>query len=252
MHRALILAGLLAAPITVSAAGPRPAFQGEEVTLKSEDGLVLSATFYAPKAGHAPAVLLVHDAGADRTQMEEIALQLQRNGLGVLALDLRGHGKSKSDKLDWDELQEKERESLWQLAPRDLDAAAGWLLGRDEIHSTNLNLVGYRAGCALVARHAERDENVVSLTLLSPKPQDFGFDVRGTLHKVNGLPTCVIDRKNDEVERMVTEANALNSHPWIKFETMTAKTPTLLDDKKTASKVAKFLDEIAMPKRGRG
>ncbi len=252
MQRALILATLLGAPISAPSSGFHSLSQGESIGLKTEDGVSLSATYYAPKEEHAPGALLVHDAGADRKQMNDIALSLNKQGFGVLSLDLRGHGESRSEKFDWKKLDDAGRQALWQLAPKDVDAAARWLLERKEILPTNLNLVGYRSGCALVARHAERDENVVSLTLLSPKPQDFGFDVQGTLQRVTGLPTCVLDKKNDEVERMVTEANGHNANPWVRFEALNPKSPSLLDDKKTSTKVAKFVEETALPKRGRG
>jgi len=254
MQRALVLAALLAAPIT----GPASASPGsgvsraQSVEIKTSDQLTLSGSFYAPK-NRAPAVLLVHDAGADRAQLEGIALRLNKQGLGVLTVDLRGHGGSKSAKLDWDKLDEKGRESLWQLASRDIAASADWVLKQPNIHSTKLSLVGYRAGCALVARHAESDANVVSMALLSPKAKDFGFDVEGAIHNVNGLPTYVVDRRNDETERLVTEANALTpSNPYIELWTISAKTPTVLEDRKTPSKVAKWVVETAKPKKGRG
>jgi len=255
MQRALALATFVVVPClavpSILHAAPG-GLEGEPVKLRTEDKIDLSGVYYAAKTDRAPAVLLVHDAGADHTQLADVAAILHKEGFGVLSIDLRGHGQSKSEAVDWTKLPESERESLWQLAPRDVDAAAKWLLSRDEILSTNLSLVGYRAGCALVARHAERDENVISLTLLQPKPQDFGFDIQETLLRVSGLPTCVIDRKNEEVERMVSEANGSNENPWIKLETVASKTPSVLEDKKTAAKVGRFLEEIAMPKKGRG
>ena len=255
MQRALILASSLvfaSLPAAFPAGAAVGGTQGETVQLKSEDGVALVATYFAPKEDHAPGALLVHDAGADRAQMADIAQALNKQGFGVLSLDLRGHGESKGEKFEWEKLDEAGRQALWQLAPMDVDAAAKWLLERKEILPTNLSLVGFRSGCALVARHAERDENVVSLTLLSPKPQDFGFDVQGTLQRVTGLPTCVIDKKGEEVERMVLLANGDNANPWVRFEPLNVKSPSLLEDRKTASKVAKFLEETALPKRGRG
>jgi pimeloyl-ACP methyl ester carboxylesterase len=251
MQRALILASALGLATAVQA-GAAGVPQGETVHFKTEDGIALTGTYFAPKEDHAPGALLVHDAGADRGQLGDLAVTLNKQGFGVVSIDLRGHGESRSENLDWTKLDEAGQRSLWQLAPKDVDAGAKWLLERKEILPTNLSLVGYRSGCALVARHAERDENVVSLTLLAPKPQDFGFDVQGTLQRVTGLPTCVLDKKSDEVERMVIEANGNNANPWVRFEPLNPKSPSLLDDRKTTTKVGKFLEETALPKRGRG
>lgn len=265
MQRVLVLAVLLAAPITASATAEVPGATGagvrtsplrerggqpENVEITTSDHLTLAGSFYASRK-RAPAVVLVHDAGADRAQLDGIAQRLNKQGLSVLTLDLRGHGGSKTAKLDWDKLDEEARASLWQLAPRDLEAAAEWVLKQPGVHSTNLSLVGYRAGCALVARHAEGDENVICMALLSPKAKDFGFDVEGAIHKLNGLPTYVVDRRNDETERLVTEANSL-SVPYIELWTISSKTPTVLEDRKTPSMVAKWVEETAKPKKGRG
>lgn len=252
MQRALILAALMAVPITRPlSARSSPDSEGETVEITTQDQLILKGTYYAPE-DRAPAVLLVHDAGADRSQLAEIADRLHRFGLGVLTIDLRGHGESKTSKYDWDKMDEDARAAMWQLALRDVDAAAAWLLARPNVHSTSLSLVGYRAGCALVARHTEGDENVVCMALLSPKAKDFGFDVKGAIHKLNGLPTYVVDRRNDETERLVTEANALTANPYVELYTIPAKTPTVLEDRKTPSKVAKWIADEARPRKGRG
>ena len=224
----------------------------ETVSIRTEDDLTLAGTFYLPRKGRAPAVVLVHDAGADQSQLTEIAERLQKLGFGVLALDLRGHGSSKSDGIDWETMDDEARSSLWQRAPRDIEAASEWILGRSEIHSTNLSLVGYRAGCALVVRHAERDENVMCMALLSPRASERGFDVEGTLQSVGGLPTCVVDLRNDETERLVTEANSRTRKPYIEHLIVAPKEESVLADKSTPSKVAKWINETAAPKKGRG
>jgi len=254
MLRALILAAVAApiiAPVALASSSAPRAGGKDEVQIQTSDNVELSGTYYSPRKGRAPAVLLVHDAGKDRTQLDAFARRLQKTGFGVLTVDLRGHGESKSPKVDWERLDGSGQSSLWQLAPRDVEAAADWLLSQRDIHSTSLSLVGNGAGCALVARHAENDENVISMTLFAPKTEDFGFDVKSTIESVNGLPTCVIAKKDKETERMVSEANALTPDPWIDWIPVSSKAPTLLDDSKTASKASKWMAGIALPKKGR-
>ncbi len=254
MHRLLVQATLCATalllPPATAAAVPLPV-DASEVKIKSFDDVELAGTFHEPRKGRAPAVLLVHDAGADREQLESIATSLHKRGFGVLTIDLRGHGDSKTSKIDWEKLDESGRASLWQLAPRDVEAAAEWLMGQKSIHSTNLSMVGYRAGCALAARHAEQDENVISMALLSPSKKEFGFDVEQTIQNVNGLPTLVLAQRTPEVEQMVVEANQMTSTPWITWESVSSKKKTVLDDRKTASKVSAWLADVALPKKGR-
>jgi pimeloyl-ACP methyl ester carboxylesterase len=250
MRRALVLAAMYAAPIialTPSSTASHSGSSKDYVTIETSDGVKLSGTFFAPRGkDRAPAALLVHDAGSDRRQLEGVAKKLQKKGFGVLTVDLRGHGDSKTSKVDWSALDKDAQSSLWQQAPRDVEASAEWLLGQRNVHSTNLSLVGYRAGCALVARHAERDENVISMLLLAPKPKDFGFDVEATINKVNGLPTCVIDHRNDETERMVMEANATS--PFIEqLGPVPAKSTSVLDDSRWMTRGTAWLTSVAKP-----
>ncbi len=251
MQRALILAALVSAPITVSAR-PAPGRAPDVVQIKTQDGLNLQGSFYKPVQAGSPAVLLVHDAGADRKELETIAEKLAKQGFGVLTIDLRAHGESKTPKLDWSQLSDADKKSTWSFGVRDVDAAAGWLLERPEVHSTSLSLVGHGAGCALVARHARNDENVRCMVLLAPRPEDYGFDLRADIQTLEGLETFVATTKNEAAERMVEEANALaSSNPYIELFYAGPKSASLLEDKQLPARVAKWVTDKAMPKKGR-
>ena len=275
MQRALVLAALWSAPIIapvstdspdLSSGSPvseRPAVLAssssaangvvrDTVVISTSDDMKLSATYFPPqnRKGRAPAALLVHDAGANRGQLDSIAERLQKAGFGVLTVDLRGHGDSKTSSVDWSALDASGQTSLWQLAPRDLKASARWLLERSGVHSTSLSLVGYRSGCALVARHAEQDENVRAMMLMSPKAKDMGFDVKQTILNVYDLPTCFLDQKNAATTALLLSTN--KPSPWIDHLLVPSKTPTVLEDSKTPSKVSSWLGGVALPKKGRG
>lgn len=254
MRRALILAAFLAAPIVLTcppAAAHGGSVTQESVEIKASDGQVVRATFHKPSAPRSPGVLLIHDAGSDRAQLDPVAERLSKQGFGVLAIDLRGHGATKSEKLDWERLSESERKATWSFAQRDVDAAAAWLLANPSIHNTSLSLVGYGAGCALAVRHAKADENVQCLVLLSPNPQDYGFDVRADIQSLEGLPTYVVTSKDAQAERMAQEANASSGSPYVELFISPPKLSTPLEDKGLPSRVAKWLAEKTMPKKGR-
>ena len=270
MQRALVLVALVATPITarhIPASGPAPApsasrgtcaparpagtVKAQPIELETSDGLTLSGSFYEPKR-RSPAAVLVHDAGADREELAAIATRLHKQGFGVLTFDLRGHGESKCAKADWETFDETARKKLWAQGMRDVRAAADWILDQKSIHSTSLSLVGHGSGCALVTRHAKEDENVISLTLLGPKEEDMGFDVRGDLEVLNGLPTCVVTRRKDGAQKMVEEANALaGDHPYIELLLATPKAANVLDDRKIPNRISSWMKDIAKPKKGR-
>jgi dienelactone hydrolase len=257
MQKVLAQAALVAAPLFAGApslASPAPGGGGrsapETVQIKTEDGQTLSGSFYKPTTERAPGVILVHDAGASRAQLEPLADRLSKQGFGVLTIDLRGHGASKG-KLDWEKLSEGDKKTTWTSATQDVDAAADWLHDQPSIHSTSLSLLGYGAGCALAVRHAKNDENVVCMALLAPKVADYGFDVRADIQTLEGLPTFVVTSKDAEAERMAQEANASSGNPYVELLISPPKLASPLDDKALPARVSKWLSEKAMPKKGK-
>jgi dienelactone hydrolase len=254
MHRLLVSAALLFTPLSTpsahTTAGAR-ATAPDAVQFKTGDGQTLSASFYKP-ASRSPGVILVHDAGADHSQLDAVADRLSKQGFGVLTLDLRGHGANKSGALDWSKLSDGDKQTTWSYAQRDLDAAADWLGTQPNIHTTSLALVAYGAGCALAVRHAKNDENVVCMVLLAPKPKDYGFDVKADIETLAGLPTCVVAAKDDPADKMAKEANASSGSPFVEtFYYTPPKVTSPLEDKALPNRMSKWVAEKAMPKKGK-
>ena len=263
----MLLSFFAVAPLVVPTAAPAhpasAARAADEVSVRTveiptSDKLKLHADYYPPRDTdqRSPGALLVHDAGESRAQLVKIAERLQRQGFAVLAIDLRGHGDSRTEDYDWSNMDEEAREKLWAFTTRDLDAAASWLRGNDQVHSTNLNLIGVRTGCTLAVRHALKDANVRSLGLISPRAEEFGFDLRGDIEELAGLPVYIVteraERKSAE-SLMVGAHEAVGGPPFI--ELLIAKPKkgdSVLEDRKLAVDLAKWLEDKAFPKRGAG
>jgi fermentation-respiration switch protein FrsA (DUF1100 family) len=64
---------------------------GEDVVLRTEDGVALGAWFFHAGPG-SPAVLVCNGNGGDRLLRAPMALALVRKGLSVLLFDYRGYG----------------------------------------------------------------------------------------------------------------------------------------------------------------
>ena len=101
------------------------------VSLETKDHQLLSASFYEPKRRKsgplAPAAMLIHDAGSSREELAEMAAYLHKKGFAVLTVDLRGHGASATEDTNFEEADEKTRETLWAMSTRDIDAATKFL-----------------------------------------------------------------------------------------------------------------------------
>lgn len=241
------------APAPVSKGAPK-AVKVEEIEIQTQDKQALKASFYPPrKSGRAPAVLLIHDAGSTRAPFEKTAESLQKRGFAVLALDLRGHGLSVTEDFNWMKSAEEEQAKLWAFAMRDLDAATDFLRERDDVHNSNLSLVGVGAGAALATKYALRDENARAVVLIDPQPEAFGYDMYKDVFDLGGLPTMILAPKSDrhQAERLQKAANEGNNGvEYVEFKMLKPKKGEgPLSDKRLPKSVTDFLRDEAMESR---
>jgi pimeloyl-ACP methyl ester carboxylesterase len=266
----LLLAALLivtsaATPSTATVpvpTSPLSAPRGSEPTIEVVDiqvseTMILKASFYVPKGDEkAPAALLIHDAGSDRKSMAALAESMWKAGYAVLTIDLRGHGESINEESDdYRKLEsDKDREAMWAFAYRDIESAVRWLRSNKLVHSSNLNVIGNGAGCALAVRHAARDENVRTVTLINPKATILGFSLSEDLLDLEGIPTYFLASKESRksVETLAAKIHEdLDCTPFIELVYLKAKTDAeTLEDKKLASSITRPLKDQAFPKKG--
>jgi pimeloyl-ACP methyl ester carboxylesterase len=233
----------------------RPEDKTQRVEVTTEDQRVLVGTLLTPKdtKQRLPAALLVPDAGGTRADLAEVATRLVKQGFVVLTIDLRGQGESATKEVDWRQLDEKGQAELWSLAIGDLKAGAEYLRGLDTVQPTSLCLVGYRASCALVTRHAIRDEHVRSLVLIDPQPERLGYSLVKDLEELYDLPTFVAVGKGEEAnaKRLKDAAQRQSGGgDFIQVEECKCETGTLLGDKKLAGQLCKWALDRALPKKG--
>lgn len=228
-------------------------FAGESETMRVEtsDGFIIQGEFWAPrKKGRAPAALLLHDNLRDRSDHQSIAKSLQKRGFAVLAIDLRGHGKSVCEKLDFSKLTKEESARTWPLAIRDLEASTKWLRTRDDVHASNISIVAHGGSSILAARYAERDENVRCLGLIAPGAKDLARDLPKTLKKIAGLPCLLVSEKNgrDNTVRLA-EASFKDDEledEIVEISVMKTAGLDLMRDKRLPSAVSSFLHKHAI------
>lgn len=240
-------------PFVTRAAAPAtaPGDVIEPALVRTEDKLDLRADYYPPRGSNtrSPAVLLIHDAGADRSALVELAESLQRAKFGVLALDLRGHGESADEEYDWASSDEDQRNTLWAFATRDVEAGARWLGQRKDLHSTNLTVIGVGAGGTLAVRHAVRDENVRGVGLIGFQPKSHGCDLASDLADIEGLPVMIAPAREQraDAESLVEELEAAD---WIEVKPLRTGVEDLLDDKRLGRTLVGWAEENAQPRRG--
>jgi pimeloyl-ACP methyl ester carboxylesterase len=134
-------------PSSISSTPADRGLDAESVTLTTDDDVELAGWYVSGSNG--AAVVLLHGAGSTRSEVLDQAEVLARNDYGVLMIDARGHGESGGTAMDFG----------WY---GDLDVAAGtdYLLGRDDVGSGRIGVVGMSMGGEEAIGAAATDPNI--------------------------------------------------------------------------------------------
>lgn len=185
-----------------------------DVTVDTEDGVALHGKFWA---GNDTALLFGHDfdnptpgaAGQRAPQSSEVILPyaaaLAREGLTVLAIDFRGHGRSEGE-YDVPESQ------------LDLAAAYRWLV---EAGYDTIVMVGWvGSGTSAVVLDAESDDIAFAgIAMLFSPPQDTGLDADRVIARIDAPMLFVGSNAGQSVAwSRRLEAKAADSRGVIVFE----------------------------------
>jgi alpha-beta hydrolase superfamily lysophospholipase len=170
---------------------PSDAESAQRVTLRTDDGLSLAATWYEPSSRPAPAVILVHMLHKSRREWENVAQRLASDGIGALALDLRGHGES-SGAAAADGAQPD-----YASMVLDIKAARRHLAQRGEVQQARVGLIGASIGANLAALEASGDASIASLALLSPSLDYRGLRIEAALRKLAARPVLLVASDDD-------------------------------------------------------
>lgn len=119
----------------------------KDITLTTTDDVMIRATLSKPEnsSGALAAIVLIHQGGSNRTEWASITETLVEQGYIVLAYDVRGHGDS--DRVD----SIRKLFNDPDLAPRDLQAALGYLREQSDVNNERLAVVGASIGANLAA-----------------------------------------------------------------------------------------------------
>ncbi len=139
----------------------------EHITLTATDGVRLAADYY-PAAGSRGALLL-HMMPATKESWRGFAAKLQRLGVKVLAIDLRGHGQSEGGPDGFRSFSDAQH----QESIADVAAGARYLEAQG-VAEKNLSVIGASIGANLALWYGATHPAVPRIVLLSP-----GLNYRG-------------------------------------------------------------------------
>jgi len=171
---------LLAAVLSVAAvsafadeavAGARRGFaSGDPVELRAVDGWDLRGV-WRPAQKDQPTVILLHGTGQRKEDWAPLARALTNKGIGWLAIDMRGHGESRTspsgEVLSWKKLRTTRDANDYQDMTRDAEAGVGYLAGQGVPENT-IGLIGAEVGGSVAIKYAAVHPKVPFVILLSP------------------------------------------------------------------------------------
>lgn len=156
------------------------------MTLRTEDGVTIAATWYEPSSRPAPAVILVHMLNRTRREWDGVASRLASEGIGALAIDLRGHGESPGDAA-----------GDFTTMLKDLEAARHHLAVRPDVVHTRIGITGASLGANLAVLAAAEDSSIASLALLSPSLEYRGLRSEAAMRKYGSRPALLAVSDDD-------------------------------------------------------
>lgn len=168
------------------ASGSKPdGASDQRITIRTDDGMQLAATFYETAVRPAPAVIYVHQLQKSRKDWDLVAGQLASEGVAGLAIDLRGHGESPGSPQDYSGMVQ------------DVRAARRFLATRADVTPNRIGMAGASIGATLSAVVAADDAAVVSLALISPTMDYRGMRLDAPMKKYGSRPALLVASADD-------------------------------------------------------
>jgi len=149
----------------------------ERIVFITTDQVGIVGDWYQPDDANGKAVVLLHMMNRDRQSWVKFAQFLSSAGYGVLAIDLRGHGESISQKVAGENITLDYRmftDAEHQSSIADVLAALNFVADEKSIARENIMLVGASIGANLALQTLQSDPQITAAVLLSP-----GLDYRG-------------------------------------------------------------------------
>ena len=172
---AVFLAAALAAAAAPAPAPARaPTLPGTELELKAVDGWTLHAVWQKSGEGKATLVLLP-GTGQHKEDWRAFARALAKAGYGYAALDVRGHGESRTtpsgELITYKKLRAqnvmKGGANDYEDMTRDVEALVGSLVGQGVVEES-IGMMGAEVGGSVAVKYAAVHPQVPFVIMLSP------------------------------------------------------------------------------------
>ncbi len=223
--------------------------QANELTLTTDKGFELKASYYQSNHTSDRGVLLLHQCNYNRTMYNDIGQQLSDKGIHALSLDFRGFGDSANDEFNAEKLQalpRKERRTAWQKMskywPSDVQLAYNHLKSKMSDKGI-IGVVGASCGGSQAITLAEKNPvNVMGFFSSGQREENIARYTKTLADK----PTLIIASEKDtgtyqSAQKLFTASTNSNSK-FIAYKGTAHGYPLLDSDTQLASYMVSWLD----------
>lgn len=195
--RIWLITMLALTPLPASAVEPRA------VTFETYDGEVIHADYYACRATETatPMAILLHMYRSNRSAFRPLIEPLHQAGFSVLAIDLRGHGESATEKTRARVMAGET--AVFKEMYDDVRAAYNWLAKQEDIDRSRFALVGASIGSSIALDYAVHDKSVDAIVCLSPGTDYLGLDSKKDIRELKGRKVWLIGADNAKERQAV-------------------------------------------------
>lgn len=205
MCRIAFIIALFVVPGIFGCAGPEGMKDEGKATVTSDDGVLVAFSLYMPEhASRPPGLILVHRYGADRTVWEGFAQVARDAGMLVAAVDLRGHGGSRTKNGETTHYSRLSTEELLGSL-KDIDAAKHCLIDAGA-HPENLAVAGEGLGANLVLRYALQSPDIQAVVMVSPGLDYNGISTEEAIKHLKDCPALLMACEGDAYGAMSASA----------------------------------------------
>jgi dienelactone hydrolase len=170
-------------------------FASRDLHFESTDSFTVGATLYTPEASHPPGLILLHMAGATRASWRSFAELARSSGYLSIAIDLRGHGETKTS--GEGRANPSAFEAADWLAVLDDVARAKQILLDAGADPERLAVVGASIGANLALHYAASDPQIQAVVLLSPGEEYRDVGILNAMERFHGRPLMMMAARDD-------------------------------------------------------